>query len=880
MLFIVPSIFIFLSIDTTGVIERVKKLFHGHPELVHGFNNFLPTPLKIGVNAREPREEDIRVPDGKYSDKNDPQKAEFDHARSYVKKIKQRFHEQPHIYKSFLDILHTFSREQQTLHSVYDGVAKLFKDHKDLLQEFKHFLPETSVGGVSPDMVNLSQSTQRSRPTRSRNVSVDKKPSYQESPPPSYSYPRVYPRQVNNMEASYGTYDELHFFFKIKQALPVAEYEEFLKVLSMYNMEIITKAESYYLVRDLLRYTDPELITWFRNFLQADDIKDDDDPSGYLADFDWSRSEKLGPSYRSIPEKWKQWKCSGRVGNALCIEVLNDSWLSVPTGSEDGTFKNSRKNQYEELLFKLEDDRYELDLMVECNMSTIRYLEDVYLEMEQMTQEELARFELDESKISIIHINAIKRVFGNKGNDFVRSMIARPVAVIPIVLNRLKQKDIEWNISRNEWNELWKEIASRNHYKAFDHRSVGFKQEEKKTLLPKALLSELRKKSAERKALIESEEEKSSGLLDDPLLSFEFSDKNIFEDIKLLLMLTFESVIPKGSKTKLESFYNELLVHFFNLPKPEVDQIKSDPLFQKDQEVECKPIVTSVETDKQCDTNLFLGNDTFYLMFRYLYVLYNRLQEAWELAKGPEPVRYKPQPEVEAEEALKEELQNNKMEEQEENNEVDYQKKRYQQFLYNIELLLSNTIEQSAFEDKCRLMFGNYCYPLFTVDKLLVLLAKQIHSIQADETAEKLLGLYHYELSKPNGFTDCVYFVNYREVMSGEKKAFVFTYDLKANTLGIKDVDLSSASMTTELHEELSRYVNTLVLENRDISEFQSMKPPLFLKRTIQEKASLDESHVDMSYGLACKVTTDNYKLRFVENTEDFFRRYKKVQSK
>lgn len=37
-------------------------------------------------------------------------KPEFDHARNYVKKIKLRFNNEPHIYKSFLEILHTYHK--------------------------------------------------------------------------------------------------------------------------------------------------------------------------------------------------------------------------------------------------------------------------------------------------------------------------------------------------------------------------------------------------------------------------------------------------------------------------------------------------------------------------------------------------------------------------------------------------------------------------------------------------------------------------------------------------------------------------------------------------------------------------------------------------
>ncbi len=41
-------------------------------------------------------------------------------------------------------------------------------------------------------------------------------------------------------------------------------------------------------------------------------------------------------------------------------QMLNDKWVSVPTGSEDFSFKNMRKNQYEEALFRCEDERYEV----------------------------------------------------------------------------------------------------------------------------------------------------------------------------------------------------------------------------------------------------------------------------------------------------------------------------------------------------------------------------------------------------------------------------------------------------------------------------------------------------------------------------------------
>lgn len=41
------------SIDTPGVISRVSQLFKGHPDLIMGFNTFLPPGYKIEVQSND-----------------------------------------------------------------------------------------------------------------------------------------------------------------------------------------------------------------------------------------------------------------------------------------------------------------------------------------------------------------------------------------------------------------------------------------------------------------------------------------------------------------------------------------------------------------------------------------------------------------------------------------------------------------------------------------------------------------------------------------------------------------------------------------------------------------------------------------------------------
>ena len=118
------------AIDTQKVIERVSKLFAGHQSLILGFNTFLPSGYKIEVRQQ-----------GAPAKKPAP---EFDHAYSYVSKIKQRFANQQEVYQKFLQILQRYKEEGFAIVQVKAQVAELFHGHEDLLGEFGNFLPDPS----------------------------------------------------------------------------------------------------------------------------------------------------------------------------------------------------------------------------------------------------------------------------------------------------------------------------------------------------------------------------------------------------------------------------------------------------------------------------------------------------------------------------------------------------------------------------------------------------------------------------------------------------------------------------------------------------------------------------------------------------------------
>jgi paired amphipathic helix protein Sin3a len=102
-------------------------------------------------------------------------------------------------------------------------------------------------------------------------------------------------------------------------------------------------------------------------------------------DWEFVNCQRHGHSYKRLP-------ASAPLTQASCQDervagIVNDKWVSVPMGSEDYSFLKMRKNPYEDALFKCEDDRYELDMIIESSIATIRFLETVQEEIEALPDE-------------------------------------------------------------------------------------------------------------------------------------------------------------------------------------------------------------------------------------------------------------------------------------------------------------------------------------------------------------------------------------------------------------------------------------------------------------------------------------------------------------
>ena len=74
--------------------------------------------------------------------------------------------------------------------------------------------------------------------------------------------------------------------------------------------------------------------------------------------------------------------------------------------------QHMRKNQYEEALFRCEDDRFDLDMHIETNASAKAALQPINDQLMHMDIEDRTNFRIEDTPLTPIHYTAIRRIYG------------------------------------------------------------------------------------------------------------------------------------------------------------------------------------------------------------------------------------------------------------------------------------------------------------------------------------------------------------------------------------------------------------------------------------------------------------------------------------
>lgn len=388
----------------------------------------------------------------------------------------------------------------------------------------------------------------------------------------------VVPEPTEPIEDSLSFVEETNFFDKAKKFIGNKQvYTEFLKILNLFSQDLLEMEELVDRVEHYLG-SNKELFTWFKNFVgYQDKPKHIENIVHEKHRLDLDLCEACGPSYKKLPKTDTFMPCSGR--DEMCWAILNDEWVGHPVwASEDSGFIAHRKNQYEETLFKIEEERHEYDFYIESNLRTIQTLETIASKIANMSEEEKASFKLPPGlghTSLTIYKKVIRKVYDKeRGFEIIDALHEYPAVAVPVVLKRLKQKDEEWRRAQREWNKVWRELEQKVYYKSLDHLGLTFKQADKKLLTTKQLVSEISSiKSDQTNKRMHWLTPKPKSQLD-----YDILDKEVLFDILCLtdVFINHSSNYSNPDKERLGDLFKVFVSLFFSIPLEEVNNaIKS-----------------------------------------------------------------------------------------------------------------------------------------------------------------------------------------------------------------------------------------------------------------------------------------------------------------
>jgi histone deacetylase complex regulatory component SIN3 len=185
---------------------------------------------------------------------------------------------------------------------------------------------------------------------------------------------------------------------------------------------------------------------------------------------------------------------------------------------------------------------------------------------------------LNNRTLNSIQINAIGRIYGDNGDEVVEHLARNPSAVLPIVYQRLRQKDQEWRKQKSELMAKWKGACEANYEGSMDYlcyfnrreveRSFAGEQLREECKRPRTFCSSTEKRTGSSASFGLSSPDRSA-VLYEPYAVVEMKPGCVSHHFAVRLLS--QQVINKASKSKADRekvgrLWTEFIVPFFDYP--------------------------------------------------------------------------------------------------------------------------------------------------------------------------------------------------------------------------------------------------------------------------------------------------------------------------
>ncbi|KAL1743974.1 hypothetical protein HDZ31DRAFT_39684 [Schizophyllum fasciatum] len=535
-----------------------------------------------------------------------------------------------------------------------------------------------------------------------------------------------------------------------------------------------------------------------------------------------------------------------------------------------------------------------------------------------------------------VHHRVIKKIYGRAaGVEVVQMMQEQPALAIPVVLGRLKQKEEEWKRAQREWNKVWREVDARNYAKSLDYQALAVRAADKRATAPKTLVQQITaardEQAVARANLVDPLFARTR-----PRHQMEFvvEDPQVLQDA-LKLTLSFvdrtQAQVPFSERRRIEAFLRAFVPLFFMLDpvafnnafvvvgeagESEASEDAADDdgesvasggsrasrgrktaagdlrkkLLKSEQAKstgstrvtrsrgDASPVPGSrlaspapaddealaeaaAAQKRKGRKNMFYTNTTFYCVLRLIEIIYSRLALFKSLSMEGDPSQPPPNNFGYSSETMS----------ITERTTVDHY---YDLLLDSCERLFDNEIEQPAFEEQMRFMFGiKNAHKIFTIDKVIGALVKQVQAVLADTKSQELLENLKRERSvtSPTVQDQINTRHNAEKILGPDENLFRidWIHDSKTMTMQLIGKDEPSVDDSEAVAERWRAYLDAYVADGETSGVMQAHMRRPYLRRNIPQSVREKGPKVLTDDGLQIRICVRTYRFFYISDKED-----------
>jgi paired amphipathic helix protein Sin3a len=481
-------------------------------------------------------------------------------------------------------------------------------------------------------------------------------------------------------------------------------------------------------------------------------------------------------------------------------------------------------------MYRCEDERFELDIVIDNIASTVVALEAVQANISKMSLDEANAFQLDSylgGTSETLQRKSIERIYGDKAVDMIEGLIKKPCVAVPIVLRRLRAKLDEWRDAQKRFNQLWRDQCEKNHFKWLQSQAASFRQLDIRRMRSKTLLNEAETASEELQAFGDC----SPGCS----MEFIFSDKQDMHDATNLI-IHYLSYLPSGQTDdsfRVSQFLLNTLPQFFDLPHP-----RPDGLHRREDEV----------------YTLMYANSSWYLFLRLYHIFCVRLKDIRRIANGLQDDGHGPQLDS-----------------------LNGVKSLYELVLNTVRGMVEGTVDVFSYEYELQKFLGTNAYVAYTIEKILQNIVRQLQHLTADEVCKELMELYLNERQRGSSgisfitayqrpFTELAYRRKVMQLLSDEHcfKIVFYRHECRIVMELIDTAVEMAADEQLMMQYHASNYVELFIDPDQSSCDELDMMKPVFLMRNIQCREPDDVSIID---NIHCQIAPNTFKMSFTANS-------------